>query len=57
MSTAPSSHRTYTLTVTNWGSTGTANNQILFNALGEAVVCVFTNSKWYLVSNYNATIS
>ena len=57
MSTAPSSNRTYTLTVTNWGSTGTANNQILFNARGEAVVCVFTNSKWYLVSNYNATIS
>ena len=57
MSTAPSSNRTYTLTVTNWGSTGTANNQIVFDALGEAIVCVFTNSKWYVVANLNATIA
>ena len=57
MSTQPSSSRKYTLTVTNWGSTGSSNNQLVFNALGEAVICLFTNSKWYLVSNFNATVA
>ena len=56
MSTAPTSSRSYTLTVTNWGTTTTGTNQLIFNALGEAVVCVFTNSKWYVVANLNATI-
>ena len=57
MSTAPTSSRSYTLTVTNWGTTTTGTNQLIFNALGEAVVCVFTNSKWYVVANLNATIA
>ena len=57
MSTAPTSARTYTLTVTNWGTTASNTNQLVFDALGEAVVCVFTNSKWYVVANLNATIA
>ena len=57
MSTAPTSSRKYTLTVTNWGTTTTNTNQLVFDALGEAVVCVFTNSKWYVVANLNATIA
>ena len=57
MSTAPTSSRSYTLTVTNWGTTATNTNQLVFDALGEAVVCVFTNSKWYVVANLNATIA
>ena len=57
MSTAPTSSRSYTLTVTNWGTTTSNTNQLVFNALGEAVVCVFTNSKWYVVANLNATIA
>jgi len=57
MSTAPTSSRSYTLTVTNWGTTATNTNQLVFNALGEAVVCVFTNNKWYVVANLNATIA
>ena len=57
MSTAPTSSRKYTLTVTNWGTTTTNTNQVVFDALGEAVVCVFTNSKWYVVANLNATIA
>tara|TARA_R100000697_G_scaffold54126_1_gene67346 strand:+ start:1059 stop:1529 length:471 start_codon:yes stop_codon:yes gene_type:complete len=57
MSTAPTSSRSYTLTVTNWGTTASNTNQLVFNALGEAVVCVFTNSKWYVVANLNATIA
>ena len=57
MTTAPTSSRKYTLTVTNWGTTTTNTNQLVFDALGEAVVCVFTNSKWYVVANLNATIA
>ena len=57
MSTAPTSSRKYTMTVTSWGSTTTNTNQVVFDALGEAVVCVFTNSKWYIVANFNATIA
>ena len=57
MTTAPTSSRKYTLTVTNWGTTTTNTNQLVFDALGEAVVCVFTNNKWYVVANLNATIA
>ena len=57
MTTAPTSSRKYTMTVTSWGSTTTNTNQVVFDALGEAVVCVFTNSKWYVVANFNATIA
>ena len=57
MSTAPTSSRNYTMTVTNWGTTATGTNQVVFDALGEAIVCVFTNSKWYVVANLNATIA
>ena len=57
MTTAPTSSRKYTMTVTSWGSTTTNTNQVVFDALGEAVVCVFTNSKWYVVANLNATIA
>ena len=57
MSTAPTSSRSYTLTVTSWGTTASNTNQLVFNALGEAVGCVFTNSKWYVVANLNATIA
>ena len=57
MTTAPTSSRSYTLTVTNWGTTASNTNQLVFNALGEAVVCVFTNNKWYVVANLNATIA
>ena len=57
MSTAPTSSRKYTMTVTSWGTTTTGTNQVVFDALGEAIVCVFTNSKWYVVANLNATIA
>ena len=57
MSTAPTSSRKYTMTVTSWGSTTTNTNQVVFDALGEAIVCVFTNGTWYVVANFNATIA
>tara|TARA_B100001059_G_C17769745_1_gene547673 strand:- start:961 stop:1431 length:471 start_codon:yes stop_codon:yes gene_type:complete len=57
MSTAPTSSRKYTMTVTSWGTTATNTNQVVFDALGEAVVCLFTNNKWYVVANVNATIA
>ena len=57
MSTAPTSSRKYTMTVTSWGTTASNTNQVVFDALGEAVVCVFTNNKWFVVANVNATIA
>ena len=33
------------------------SNQVVFNAQGDAVVCLFTNNKWYIVANVNATIN
>jgi hypothetical protein len=57
MSTAPTSSRRYTMTVTSWGTTASSTNQVVFDALGEAVVCLFTNNKWYVVANVNATIA
>ena len=57
MTTAPTSSRKYTMTVTSWGSTASNTNQVVFDALGEAVVCLFTNNKWFIVANFNATIA
>ena len=57
MSTAPTSSRKYTMTVTSWGTTASNTNQVVFDALGEAVVCIFTNNKWFVVANVNATIA
>ena len=34
-----------------------AGLMVVFDALGEAVVCVFTNNKWFVVANVNATIA
>jgi len=36
MTTAPTSSRKYTMTVTSWGSTASNTNQVVFDALGEA---------------------
>ena len=57
MTTAPTSSRKYTMTVTSWGTTASNTNQVVFDALGEALVCVFTNNKWYVVANVNATVA
>ena len=57
MTTAPTSSRKYTMTVTSWGSTASNTNQVVFDALGEALVCVFTNNKWFVVANVNATVA
>ena len=57
MTTAPTSSRKYTMTVTSWGTTASNTNQVIFDALGEALVCVFTNNKWYVVANVNATVA
>ena len=40
MSTAPTSSRSYTLTVTSWGTTATNTNQLVFNALGDNWCCL-----------------
>jgi len=57
MSTAPGGGASAVIDVTNWGSTASSSNQITLNAIGEAVVCYWSGSKWFLISNYNATIA
>ena len=58
MKTAPSTSSEYQLTVTNWGTTTTSgSHQIKLDALGEAVVLIWIVDKWFLLSNYNATIN
>jgi|TARA_B110000444_G_C18797359_1_gene575608 hypothetical protein len=57
MTTAPSTGSSFVITVTNYGTSSTAANQITLNAQGESVICLFTNSKWYVVSNVNATLA
>ena len=57
MTTATTSSRKYTMTVTSWGTTASNTNQVVFDALGEALVCVFTNNKWFVVANVNATVA
>jgi len=56
MTTAPSTSSTYNLTVTNWGSTGTATNQVQLNAIGESATLLFTNSKWYAIASNGASV-
>ena len=51
---AHSGSKTYTLTIT---SALDSNNQAVFDAEGEAIVCVWVTDKWYIVSNFGATLS
>ena len=43
----------YTITATNVNSVST----ITLNDAGDAVLLLFTNSAWYLISNQGATIA
>ena len=42
-----------TLTPTNFGSGST----LTFNDAGDAAICLFTNSKWYLLANQGCTLA
>ena len=57
MTTAPSSGSSYRVTVTNWGSTGTATAQLQFNAIGESATCLFTNNKWYVIASNGSVVN
>ena len=46
--------RDSTLTIT---SALASNNQAVFDAEGEAIVCVWITDKWYIVSNFGTTLS
>ena len=51
---AHSGSKRYTLTIT---SALTGNTQSVFDAVGEAIVCVWVTDKWYIVSNFGTTLS
>ena len=58
MKTAPSTSSKFQITAANWGSTATSgSHQIELDALGEAVVLIWIVDKWFILSNYNATIN
>ena len=57
MKGTPATNMDYTLTVTNWGTTTTSTNQIVLDAIGEAVVLIWIVDKWYVLSSHNATIN
>jgi hypothetical protein len=53
----PASSYVANVTVSSWGYSSDNTNQIILNALGDAVVLFWNGSSWYPVSNVNATIS
>jgi hypothetical protein len=53
----PASSYVANVTVSSWGYSSDNTNQIILNALGDAVICFWNGSSWYPVSNVNATIS
>ena len=53
----PASSYVANVTVSSWCYSSDNTNQIILNALGDAVICFWNGSSWYPVSNVNATIS
>ena len=56
-STEPASTYAARITVSSWGYSSDTTEQIILDALGEAVVCFWDGSNWFPVSNLGATIS
>tara|TARA_S200000501_G_scaffold300032_1_gene286985 strand:+ start:37 stop:525 length:489 start_codon:yes stop_codon:yes gene_type:complete len=58
MKSAPSTSSKFQITAANWGTTTTSgSHQIELDALGELVILIWIVDKWYVLSNYNATIN
>ena len=45
------------ITVTSWGYSATASNQILLGELGDACVLIWDGSNWFPISNVNCAIT
>tara|TARA_B100000586_G_C20090695_1_gene419951 strand:- start:319 stop:792 length:474 start_codon:yes stop_codon:yes gene_type:complete len=45
------------VSVTSWGYSATASNQIILGELGDAVVLIWDGSNWFPISNVNCAIT
>ena len=56
-STEPASTYAANITVSNWGYSATASNQIVLDGLGEAVFLIWNGAKWFPLGSIDATIT
>jgi len=57
MSSFHGSSYTATVTVSSWGYSSTTSNQLVFDALGEAVILFWNGSNWFPIGSVGVTIS
>ena len=55
--TEPASTHAANITVTSFGSGTSSSNQISQDTLGDAVICVWDGSNWYILANFNSTVT
>ena len=55
--TEPASSHVANITVTSFGSGTSSSNQISQDTLGDAVICVWDGSNWFVLSNFNSTVT
>lgn len=56
-STEPASSYVANITVTSWGSSATGSNQIVLSTLGEAVICFWSGTAWFVIADSGLTAS
>jgi hypothetical protein len=55
--TEPASSHAANITVTSFGSGTSSSNQISQDTQGDAVICVWDGSNWFVLSNFNSTVT
>lgn len=55
--TEPASTHAANITVTSFGSGTSSSNQIVQDTLGDAVICVWDGSNWFVLANFNSTVT
>lgn len=54
--TEPAGSYSANIEVTSWGYSSTAGTEIVLDAQGEAVICIWDGSNWYPISVFGATV-
>jgi len=55
--TEPASSHVANITVTNFGSGTSSSNQIAQSTQGDAVILIWDGSKWYVLANFESTVT
>ena len=55
--TEPAGSHVANITVTNFGSGTSSSNQISQSTQGDAVICIWDGSKWYVLANFESTVT